>query len=195
MKKTINRLAFLIVILSFLFSCTGCELISSFLFGPTTGPMYGHTTPIKYLVTTDDIEYEYGEEITVELLFTTDICTKEAKDGNTYCVKILESPYYEIIGDNEVYTDGSENTEVIEGRLSHHFYWYRVVFKVRINEPSGREGDIGLAIKCVTDNWLSDSLTEDPFYYSGDPEYPYNAGIHFYLESQLIRFIEYQSAW
>ena len=86
--------------------------------------MYGHTTPIKYLVTTDDIEYEYGEEITVELLFTTDICTKEAKDGNTYCVKILESPYYEIIGGNEVYTDGSENTEVIEGRLSHHFYWY-----------------------------------------------------------------------
>lgn len=195
MKKTINRLAFLIVILSILFSCTGCD-VPSLLHIIFTGsdievPPTASPNPIHYEASTDKLEYAYGEEITVELLFITDPCTKEASDGNTYCVKILESPYYEIIGDSEVYTDGSENAEVIEGNFSYGLYWYRVIFKIRINEYSDRERDVDLAIRCVTDNWLLDFLTEKPYHYSGDPEYPFIAKVRFCPNSKTVIFYEH----
>ena len=147
------------------------------------------------------MEYEYGEEIEIEILFNGDDNGIPKKDGNTYCVKIYESPCYEIVGDSELYTDGSDITKLIKGK--EFSFWYRVVFKIKVNEPFEGTACPEFAFKCVDDDWLE--LETKRFanvgtkyemiglYNTEDPEFPYllsrvKTGYGFIADADGIKF-------
>ena len=128
--------------------------------------------PLRYEIKSDKTEYQYGEEIEIEFLFNVYNNDSLNKDGNTYCIKIKESPYYEIIGDGEVYTDGSENDRLINGEYD--TYWYRATFKIKITEETDERQYIEIVAKCIEDDWLLPYCEDNSgLYLSDDPEYPF----------------------
>mgnify|MGYP003301923674 CR=1 FL=1 len=197
MKRLINNVFLSFIALVLLLTCVGCN-----------GLFWGCTIEEKlvphmpFQIQSDKMEYEYGEVIEIEFLFSRDINGFCRKDGNTYCVKIYESPYYEIIGDSEVYTDGSEITEYILGENKNYLFWYRAVFKIKVNEPF--EGNVypKIAVKCVDDDWLDEATKlfayqdtgfGDSVYNTDDPEYPYMVLKDFYgftADSEGIKFLD-----
>ena len=179
MKKLIIRLAFLCIIISTLISCVGCL---PDIFDPTSDSTIDppYEPPIYYEVSSDKAEYEYGEEITIELLFSPDIFLSKLNE-KTYSVKIAESPYYEIIGDSEVYAYPSETRDYV-GR--YYPYWYRVVFKIKVTEESDGMQPVKLYINCTNDNWLKEVMDDGYSLHESDhPDYPFgiSCGEYFYF--------------
>ena len=156
MKKSI-LLIFVLVLT--IFSTVGCNF-----------SVPQASSVLEYQIRSDKTKYDYGEEITIEFLFN--ISGSMEKDGNTYCVKIKESPYYEIIGENEIYTDGSENSEKHKGEYAD--YWYKAVFKIKVTEVYCGTHSPEIVVKRIgDDNWFNEVTSTGEMYYSGDPEYPF----------------------
>ena len=161
MKKIFNQTLLIILSMLILFSVVGC---GSYEDDPQKSPI------IHYQIKSDKTKYAYGEEITIEFLFNTVNNGFSEKDGNTYCVKIKESSYYEIIGNREVYTDGSENNEKIKGEYND--YWYRAVFKIKITKVYCGTHYPEIVVKCVDDDWLDKEIPEDSLN-RADQEFPF----------------------
>ena len=134
--------------------------------GVNADPQY--VEPLSYQVKTDKDRYNYGEEITIELLFSVDVNGFYEKDNHTYCVKIEESPYYEIIGDSVTYICASEDK--IEGLYSD--YWYRAVFKIRVTEVYCGTHTPKIMVKCVDNDWLENEIPKDSIH-RADSEFPF----------------------
>ena len=153
----------------------------------TTGPMI-YTLPLQHQITSDKEEYEYGEEIEIEILFKEDKRDIYDTDGHTYCVMIAESPYYEIIGDNIAYATNCD--EVIYGE-GNSYYWYRVVFKIKVTQEMEERQYPCIYIKCVDDDWLDNTVPigNDTMYQSDNPEYSFRIELfNFKTDSDGVKF-------
>ena len=166
MKKAVKVLALLIILIYSIITLIGCT---------TTGPE-ADPRPILYEIKVPKKHYEYGEEISIEFLFTPENPGIFTKSDNTYCVKLNESPYYEIVGDNVVYTDGSENEESIKGRWG-GIYWYRATFTIKVNEEFEGLQHFVIYMKCLEDDWLATPYDTDAFI-SDDPQYQYKGNVY-----------------
>ena len=141
--------------------------------------------PISYYVYCDKGEYVYGEEITIELMFDTYIDDIKFLDDKTYCVKILDSDSYEIIGENQLLVSAHRR----KSPTTLSCYWYSASFKIQINEPIDGEERIGIVIKCVDGDWLSFQCENIGEFNSGDPEFPFKIrGLSFSADSNGIEF-------
>lgn len=174
MKKVVTTL-----VLLFILVCSAITLIECT--ATKTGPEAEPPRPVYYEVKVPKKHYEYGEEITIELLFNPVDPSVFTKSGNTYCVKLNESPYYEIVGDNVVYTDGSENEESIKGRWGGQ-YWYRVTFTIKVNEEFEGLQHFVIYMKCLEDDWL-DHVYYNNDYVSDDPQYQYKGNVYLQYET------------
>ena len=122
--KLRNKILSLVIVLLTLFSVVGCNNHSA-------NESYGYL--ISYQIKSDKTSYAYGEEVVIEFLFSVIVNGFSRKDGNTYCVKIKESPYYEVVGENMVYTEGFDIP--IKGEYDSPYH-YKVEFKIRITEEA-----------------------------------------------------------
>jgi hypothetical protein len=140
------------------------------IFNSTVGPLY--RPPIKYEVSSNKSGYNYGEEITIELLFSASEPDSAKRNDKAYSVKIAESPYYEIVGDSEVYAYPSENKDYKGQKQS---FWYRVVFKIKVTEDSDGMQPVKLYINCINDDWLKEEMDtgSHSMYESDHPDYPF----------------------
>lgn len=154
MKKTLSRFALLVVAISVLLACTGC-------YDPG-GSGVPFSTPIGYVISVDKADYEYGEIITINFLF------EPHRIGEySYSVKLQESPYFEIIGENPVHNVNFNSPEEP----------YKVTFKIKVVGESEGKVCPKILIKCLDDDGqLYDDVTRiDQFkkFYSGDFDYPF----------------------
>ncbi len=171
MKKLLIKLAFLCVIISTLLSCVGC--LPDISDPPSDPPIdESYFPPIHFEVSSNKSEYEYGEEITIKLLFSAYEPNGVKRNDKTYSVKIAESPYYEIVGDSEVDAYPSETRDYV-GR--YHNYWYKVVFKIKVIEESDSKQPVKIYVNCVADDWLKEVMDtgEHGMYESDHPDYPF----------------------
>ena len=132
-------------------------------------------------------------------MFSVDVNGFAEKDGNTYCVKIKESPYYEIVGENMVYTEGFDIP--IKGEYDSPYH-YKVEFKIRITEEAMGTGTHApnIVVNRVGDeNWHDEIANYHQREYSGDPEFPWG-NIHptafgFTADEDGVEFSEYFSTY
>lgn len=169
MKKTVRRMALIILSVLMLFSAVGCGSLGNASKDESFQPA------IEYQIGFNKDKYAYGEEITIEFLFNTVEGGLSKKDGHTYCVKIQESTHYEIIGKSEVYTDGCEDKETIKGVYAN--YCYRAVFKIKVTDVYCGTHSPKILVKCVNDNWLDIMIPEDDLN-RADPEFPFATSEH-----------------
>ncbi len=166
MKKMVKILFLIIISLLMIFSAVGC---SSEVFADES-----YMPPFEFQIKSDKTKYSYGEEITIELLFERSETDK--KDGCTYCIEIKESPYYEIIGDSQVITNGSETKEKYKGEYAD--FWYRAVFKIKVTKVYCGTHAPEITIKCVGNNdWLEKEILSNNVH--SDDGVSYNFGIHY----------------
>lgn len=165
--KPRNKILLMTLLVLLLFSIVGCN---------SGGSDARYNNILSYQIKSNKTKYAYGEEITIDFLFNSpETEVSPIKDGYTYCVKIKESTYYEIIGDSVVYTDGSENSEPIEGEYL-ETYCYRAVFKIKVTETAM---GIGAHAPNIVVNRVGDEGWHDQIFnnhepeYSGDPEFPW----------------------
>ena len=185
----INKTKFAALVLSFVLVLinTGCV--------PNGGGDSSRNCYVYYEIKSDKTDYAYGETITLELLFNISNPSDHlfrTKDGNLYTVKLPESPEYEIIGKNVFYTDGSENTELIEGKWGK--YCYKATFEIRVNEPADGMQFVELLVGCATDEWLKNCMETESFMSperTNDPEHPFSTGKYYFgfeADSEGIHF-------
>ena len=132
---------------------------------------------LPFEIKTDKTEYDYGEEVSVEVIFCSAHTDLECRDGYTYEVKLKESPYYEIIGSDKVTVNGYESDEPYEGIIDNFEYWYRASFKVRITKKTDEMKYLDIGVKCLDNTWLDEwyefGTGTHTLCRSNDPEYPY----------------------
>ncbi len=147
--------------------------------------------PDHWEIKSDKIDYNFGEEITIEVLFSPND-EKILSENYTYYIKLAESPCYEIIGENVVCAESSDGDEMFKGTWD--YFHYRFIFKIKINEQAFEESHLTFYVNCVENDWLKKyyNYEKDP-QYSEDPEYDMKIiteydievdsdGIHFPLE-------------
>lgn len=187
MKKTNIKIASIFLLLILICTVTGCSSNTDALSEPQYAP------PLFYQIKTDKAQYSYGEEVTIEFLFGKNI-NYNTKENSTYCVKIKESPYYEIIGDGEVCVNTSEINEKYSGEYAD--YWYRAVFKIKIKSDCKGTYAPEILVKCVDDEYIFESMSEGDIHYSGDSEYPFRipeAKFNFTADEEGVEFCQLYS--
>lgn len=162
MKIRNLRIVALILVFVLLLVSSGCNNYSTI----TPEPGY----PINFEMSTEKEHYEYGEEITIELLFSPN-SSDSLFYNYTYCVKLIESPYFEVIGDSVVYSNRLENGEKIRGKWG--YYEHRVTFKIKVYGSINGDRRLHILIGCVDDDWLSNYYWQNSSWQSWDDEFPF----------------------
>lgn len=161
MNSILKNIVVIILFVLAIFSLVGC--------GYNSDPSY--VPPFEYQIKSDKANYDYGEEITIELLFKRSLMDK--KDDYTYCVELKESSCYEIIGDSQVITSGSET--IYKGEYAD--FWYRAVFKIRVTEVYCGTHAPDITVKCLDNNWLEKEISNNLGH--SEDGVRYNLGIHY----------------
>ncbi len=136
MRNVISKiLSVLLVIVFVLIIIAGAMCVYAWenhsLFPPT-----GLGTMFEYTITLESTEYELGEEIKLNLsLSRGDLLVKYIADGNVH-IKLMESPYYEIVGDGELVITDFDDPKYMNGIFSEAKEQIKYTFTVKVNEPT-----------------------------------------------------------
>ena len=152
-------------------------LISGTSVSAVEGGMY---FPDHWEIKSDKTDYNFGEEITIEVLFSPNN-EKTISKNFTYYIKLAESPCYEIIGDSVVCAENSDGNEMFKG--THDYFHYRFIFKIKINEQTSEEPHLTFYVNCVESDWLKNYYNyENHPQYSEDPDYDMKISIEYGIE-------------
>ena len=103
MKKTTKIISLILISIFVTLTIFGCNSSAS-----ATMPSVGRPA-ITAEIRSDKTEYALGEEITIEILFSALTDGEPSNDDYTYCLKLVTSDYYEIIGDDVVSAEVAED--------------------------------------------------------------------------------------
>ena len=161
MNNTLKNTAIIALLVLTIFSLVGC--------GNSGDESY--IPPFQYQIKSDKATCGYGEEITLELLFKRS--DMDETDGYTYCVELKKSSHYEIIGDSQVVTTGSETA--YNGEYAD--FWYRAEFKIRVTEVNCGTHTPEITVKCIDNDWLEKEVNNNLGH--TDDGISYNLPIHY----------------
>jgi len=164
MKKTTKIISLILISIFVTLTIFGCNSSASAT-KPSAGP-----APVTSEIRSDKTEYALGEEITIEILFSALTDGETSNDDYTYCLKLVTSDYYEIIGDDVVSAEAAEEDELFAGKNDTSFK-YRATFKIKVTEETTEEQKFVFYINRVENDDLRNYPMSQNLGYSDDPEY------------------------